>query len=179
MYGDAVVRESNGKLTLSRGPAFNGELEHWHFDTFRSVWRDRGMGKSLIAFNLGTDGKVAELKMDLGGAPTVFKRRPDMADTTAGIVLASSDIPTYLGRFESKAPPITIAVERLGDALQLNVPGQPAYTLVAVSRTRFKLTGPSVPAGFFLDYAMDGRAVKSVTLEQPSPRPSLTLTPVK
>jgi CubicO group peptidase (beta-lactamase class C family) len=179
MYGEAVVRESNGRLSITRGPAFTGDLEHWHFDTFRSTWRDRGMGKSLIAFGLGTNGKVDELKMDLGGAPTVFKKRPDMADTTAGVVLASSELPNYIGRFESKAPPITIAVERLGDALQLNVPGQPMYTLVPVTRTRFKLTGPSVPAGFFLDYAMDGRSIKSVTLEQPSPRPPLTLTPVK
>jgi hypothetical protein len=64
-------------------------------------------------------------------------------------------------------------------ALQLSVPGQPMYTLVPVSRTRFKFTGPNVPTGFFLDYAMDGKTIKSVTLEQPSPRPSLTLTPIK
>jgi hypothetical protein len=28
-------------------------------------------------------------------------------------------------------------------------------------------------------YTMDGNAVKSVTLEQPSPRPPLTLTPAR
>jgi hypothetical protein len=50
---------------------------------------------------------------------------------------------------------------------------------VPESTTRFKMTGPSVPAGFFLVYTMDGATVKAVTLEQPSPRPSLTLTPLK
>jgi hypothetical protein len=49
--------------------------------------------------------------------------------------------------------------------------------MVPVTSTRFKLVGPNVPAGFFLVYAMDGNRVKSVTLEQPSPRPPLTLTP--
>ena len=179
MYGETVVKESNGKLTISRGPAFQGELEHWHYDTFRSIWQSRAMGRSLIAFQLGTNGKVAELKMDLGGQSVDFTKRPEMADTTAGVVLASSDIATYVGRFESKAPPIVIAVERMGDALQLNVPGQPMYTLVPVTLTRFRLTGPNVPAGFFLDYALDGKTIKSVTLEQPSPRPSLTLTPIR
>jgi hypothetical protein len=41
--------------------------------------------------------------------------------------------------------------------------------------TRFKLVGPNIPAGFFLTFAVDGNAVKSVTLEQPAPRPPLTL----
>ncbi len=179
LYGETVVRENGGALQISRGPAFQGTLEHWHFDTFRASWRDRALGKSLIGFRLGTSGKVDELQLDLAGATVTFKRRPAMADTTAAVTLASGDFATYLGRFESKAPPIVIAVERLGEALQLNVPGQPAYTLVAVSRTRFRLTGPGIPDGFFLDYAMEGKAVRSVTLEQPAPRPSVTLTPVK
>jgi hypothetical protein len=34
-----------------------------------------------------------------------------------------------------------------------------------------------VPTGFFLDYTLEGGKVRSVTLVQPSPRPSLTLTP--
>jgi CubicO group peptidase (beta-lactamase class C family) len=179
MYGETVVAERGGTLRISRGPAFVGDLEHWHFDTFRAVWNNRAQGKTLVAFGLGTDGKVSELRIDLGGAPTTFRKRPPLADTTAGIVLASSELPTYLGRFESKAPPIAISVERVGDDLRLNVPGQPLYTLVPVTRTRFRLTGPNVPAGFFLDYAMDGRTIKSVTLEQPAPRPSLTLTPIR
>jgi hypothetical protein len=59
------------------------------------------------------------------------------------------------------------------------VPGQPAYTMVPETPTRFKLVGTNIPAGFYLTYTMDGGSVKSVTLEQPSPRPPLTLTPAK
>jgi CubicO group peptidase (beta-lactamase class C family) len=176
MYGEARVREENGRLSLQRGPAFLGELEHWHFDTFRSTWRDRTLGKTFVSFRLGATGKPEELAMDLGGAPTTFKRRPETADTTAGVVLAASDIRKYIGNFQSAAPPVVITVEEVGGRLRMTLSNQ-AFTMVPVTPTRFKLVGTNIPAGFFLVYAMDADKVKSVTLEQPAPRPSLTLSP--
>ncbi|HJU68337.1 MAG TPA: serine hydrolase [Gemmatimonadaceae bacterium] len=77
MYGDIRVRADGGKLKIDRGPAFQGELEHWHFDTFRARWAARSLGTSFVTFRLNAQGKVDELQMDLGGAPTNFKRRPD------------------------------------------------------------------------------------------------------
>ena len=179
MYGEARVREENGKLRLSRGPAFDAELEHWHFDTFRADWKSPVLGKSFVSFRLGPTGKVEELAMDLGGAPTAFKRRPEMADTTAGVTLAAADVRKYVGTFQSTAPPVVITVEEVGGRLRATVPGQPGLTMIPATPTRFKLVGPNIPAGFFLVYAMDGDTVKSITLEQPAPRPSLTLTPAR
>ncbi|MFN2563433.1 MAG: serine hydrolase [Gemmatimonadaceae bacterium] len=177
MYGEAHVRDEGGKLMLTRGPAFVADLEHWHFDTFRATWRARNLGKTFVSFRLGASGKAEEAVMDLGGAPTAFKRRPEMADTTAGVTLAAAELRKYLGNFQSAAPPVAITVEDVGGRLRLTVPGQPAYTMVPVTPTRFKLVGPNVPAGFFLSYTMNGTTVKSVTLEQPAPRPPLTLFP--
>jgi CubicO group peptidase (beta-lactamase class C family) len=179
MYGDARVSDEGSKLVLTRGPAFVADLEHWHFDTFRANWRARNLGRAFVSFRLGATGKAEELVMDLGGAPTAFKRRPEMADTTAGVTLAAADLRKYIGTFQSAAPPVSITVEEVGGRLRVTVPGQPQYTMVPVTPTRFKLVGPNVPAGFFLVYAMDGSAVKSVTLEQPAPRPPLTLTPAR
>jgi CubicO group peptidase (beta-lactamase class C family) len=179
MYGEARVSEAGGKLVLTRGPAFVGDLEHWHFDTFRTTWRARSLGRMFVSFRLGASGKAEELAMDLGGAPTTFKRRPEVADTTAGVTLAAADLRKYVGNFQSAAPPVVITVEEVGGRLRATVPGQPAFTMVPVTVTRFKLVGPNVPAGFFLVYAMDGSAVKTITLEQPAPRPPLTLTPAK
>jgi hypothetical protein len=179
MYGEARVREEGGKLVLTRGQSFEGDLEHWHFDTFRANWRARSLGRAFVSFRLGATGKAEELAMELGGAPTTFKRRPEVADTTAGVTLAATDLRKYLGNFQSAAPPVTITVEEVSGRLRVTVPGQPAYTMVPVTSTRFKLVGPNIPAGFFLVYTMDGNTVKSVTLEQPSPRPPLTLTPVR
>ena len=179
MYGEAVISERNGQLQISRGPAWQGMMEHWHFDTFRTDWGSPVLGKSLVTFRLSAAGKPDEFQIDLAGAPVTYKRRPALADTTAGVRIADAELNRYLGRFESKAPPIVVAVEKLGDRLQLAVPGQPAYTLVPESSTRFRMTGPNVPAGFFLVYDLDRGAVRSVTLEQPAPRPSLTLTPIR
>lgn len=177
MYGETKVSEQAGKLFITRSPAFEGELEHWHFDTFRSKWRQNLLGKTFVSFRLGPTGKTEELAIDMGGAPVTFKRRPEMADTTAGVRIAAADLPKYLGTFQSTAPPASVTVEKVGEHLKLTVPGQPAYTLVPVTATRFRLTGQNVPTGFFLDYTLEGGKVRSVTLVQPSPRPSLTLTP--
>jgi CubicO group peptidase (beta-lactamase class C family) len=179
MYCDASVREESGKLVLTRGPAFVADLEHWHYDTFRANWRARNLGRAFVSFRLGATGKAEELAMELGGAPTTFRRRPDVADTTAGVTLAAADLRKYVGNFQSAAPPVSVTVEEVGGRLRATVPGQPAYTMVPETATRFKLVGPNVPAGFFLAYTMDGNAVKSETLEQPAPRPPLTLTPAR
>src|SRR5918992_1331122 len=79
MYGEIRVRADSAKLRIDRGPAFQGALEHWHFDTFRARWAARSLGTSFVTFRLNAQGKVDELQMDLGGAPTNFKRRPEPA----------------------------------------------------------------------------------------------------
>ena len=35
LYGDVVVKEENGKLQLTFGPNWRGQLEHYHYDAFR------------------------------------------------------------------------------------------------------------------------------------------------
>jgi CubicO group peptidase (beta-lactamase class C family) len=64
MYGDTKLVMENGKLVLKRGPYFTGDLEHWHYDTFRVTWRDRQQGKSFISFRLNSQGKVEVMNME-------------------------------------------------------------------------------------------------------------------
>ena len=45
----------------------------------RFGWAARTLGTSFVTFRLNAQGKVDELQMDLGGAPTTFKRRPEPA----------------------------------------------------------------------------------------------------
>jgi CubicO group peptidase (beta-lactamase class C family) len=173
MYGDANVRFANGVLKMSYGTAFDGELEHWHYDTFRTKWNNRALGSNYVTFALGADGKVKSL--DFEGIGT-FNRRPEAADTTRKIVLAATDAGKLTGKFVSETPALTIDVTYDGE-LKLTVPGQPVYTLLADSPTRFRMTGNNVPAGFFVEYEMASGAVKSLKLIQPSPRPTLTFVP--
>jgi CubicO group peptidase (beta-lactamase class C family) len=83
MYGDVRVRAANNALHIDRGPAFQGELEHWHFDTFRSKWAAEMLGRSFVTFRLNAAGKVDELVLDMGGQPVAFKRRPEPGSTRA------------------------------------------------------------------------------------------------
>jgi CubicO group peptidase (beta-lactamase class C family) len=174
MYGEATVRSEGKKLVLRYGKMV-GDLEHWQHDAFRSLWRQRHQGKTLLTFGLDADGKVDEMKVEDLAA---FKRKPETSDTTPGVQLAEADLPRYTGSFTAKGLPVTAEVQVVGGRLKLTIEGQPPYTLVPVTPTRFRLTGPAdLPAGFFLDYSMAGDDVKSVTLVQPEPQPTLTLVP--
>ena len=175
MYGDVTVTDDNGTLRAKYGTAFDGTLEHWHYDTFRAKWNSRPLGKTFVTFALGADGKVKSL--DFEGVGT-FGRKPDAPDTTRKIVLAASEAGKLTGTFVSETPALSIEVSYDGE-LKLTVPGQPVYRLLADSPTRFRLTGTGIPAGFFLEYEIVNGAVKSVRLIQPSPRPTLTFVPKK
>jgi CubicO group peptidase (beta-lactamase class C family) len=75
MYGEVKVeQDESGKLILRCGRAFTGDLEHWHYDTFQAIWRDRTLGKSLVTFTLNSQGKVEAVKIP---NMTEFKRAPD------------------------------------------------------------------------------------------------------
>ena len=81
MYGDVkVAQDESGKLVVRYGPAFTGDLEHWHFDTFQATWRDRTLGKGLITFTLNSQGKVDAIKIQ---NMADFKRAPDKAPSVA------------------------------------------------------------------------------------------------
>lgn len=171
MYGEAKVSAENGKLRVTYGTMFDGELEHWHYDTFRATWKARSMGRTFLTFTLDADGKVKSLEF---GGLTTFGRKPDAADTTRKIVLAADEAGKLTGTFVSQTPAMTIEVQYVDGALQLTVPGQPVYTLLADSPTRFRLTGPpGMPAGFFVEYEVSGGSVRSLKLIQPTPRPTL------
>ncbi|HEX8284064.1 MAG TPA: serine hydrolase [Pyrinomonadaceae bacterium] len=88
MYGDAKVTEENGRLVvrLLPSPAYVGDLEHWHYDTFRIKWRDSVVypyPRGWVTFQLDPRGKVSEMKIDVPNPDfdfkeLEFKRSPDV-----------------------------------------------------------------------------------------------------
>ena len=58
MYGVTKVALENDKLVVRFGPNFTGDLEHWHYDTFRVTWRDQMQGKGFVNFKLNAQGKA-------------------------------------------------------------------------------------------------------------------------
>ncbi|HEX6184792.1 MAG TPA: serine hydrolase [Pyrinomonadaceae bacterium] len=78
MYGDAKVTEEQGRLVvrLLPSPAYVGDLEHWHFDTFRIKWRDSVVypyPRGWVTFVLDPQGKVSEMKIDVPNPDFDFK----------------------------------------------------------------------------------------------------------
>ena len=78
MFGDAKVTEEQGRLVVSflPSPYFVGDLEHWHFDTFRVKWRDSivyPFPRGFVTFTLNAQGKVDEMKIDVPNPDFDFK----------------------------------------------------------------------------------------------------------
>ena len=90
MFGDAQVSDENGKLVLRLVPApnFVGDLEHWHFDTFRVRWRESVVypfPKGFVTFSIDRQGRVAAMKIDVPNPDfnfdeLDFKRAADAQD---------------------------------------------------------------------------------------------------
>jgi CubicO group peptidase (beta-lactamase class C family) len=175
MYGDAVVKYANGTLRIEYGPAFQGELEHWHYDTFRAAWEGPTQGKAFVTFSIDGSATVAEAQVE---NIAEFRRVAPKADATPAVRVAAAELRKIVGRFGAKELPFAVDVQLVGDDLKVSVPGQPAYSMVPVTPTRFRLAGAGIPEGFYMDYTMEGGRVRSVRFEQPSPQPTLTLAPV-
>jgi CubicO group peptidase (beta-lactamase class C family) len=172
MYGDVKVeQDESGKLLVRYGPAFMGDLEHWHYDTFQAAWRDRGMGKSLVTFTLNAQGKVEAVKIQ---NMADFKRAPDKPPSVAGVTLSEADLRKFTGRYELKSPPLEMSVELVGGKLKAVIPGQPVASLVPVSSDRFTVEG--APISIFVQFKLAEGKVSSLTVEQGS-APPLTFTP--
>ena len=68
IYGDAVITEKDGKLSLSLQPApelFTGGLSHWHFDTFQWQHQDPFLEPGYITFSFDADHKVNGFRIEL------------------------------------------------------------------------------------------------------------------
>ncbi len=74
MYGEITVTEDAGVLSATFGAGFEGPLEHWHYDTFRSGWGNIPGEHEFLRFEIGTDGEVAVLHAEIEGSVAFLKR---------------------------------------------------------------------------------------------------------
>jgi len=81
LYGTIEIAEQADHLVARWGPAFTGDLTHWHFDTFKATWRDRGLGESYLTFSVDDEGKVASVEVREVGE---FKRSTPPPTRQAG-----------------------------------------------------------------------------------------------
>lgn len=66
VWGRLVVEATGNGLMLSIGnnPMLRGLLQHWHYDSFRAELGDGRQPPELVQFGLGSDGKVAEVRLE-------------------------------------------------------------------------------------------------------------------
>ena len=59
------------------------DLEHWHHDTFRAIWRNPAMREEFVWFTRGPTGEIDELHIDwnlraamlqVGAYPSSYRR---------------------------------------------------------------------------------------------------------
>ncbi len=72
-YGTAIVNLEKGHLALQLGnPNFIGDLEPWHDNTFRVVWREHVYDKSFVTFDLDAMGTPKTMRF--AEMPVHFER---------------------------------------------------------------------------------------------------------
>ena len=66
LYGDLTVTLENDKLVLrfTHTPSFTADLEPWHYDTFRTHWRDPVVTKGFVTFPLTAKAEIDALVFD-------------------------------------------------------------------------------------------------------------------
>jgi CubicO group peptidase (beta-lactamase class C family) len=73
LFGEMRLQRENGRLVLYYAPDYIADLEHWHHDTFRALWRRPGFGSAFVTFALDARGRPATIDVgDFG----VFRRNP-------------------------------------------------------------------------------------------------------
>lgn len=65
-YGKVEVLLSGKNLQLRFWDSndLTATLEHWHFDTFRAVWKNKAMREEFMQFHLDKNGKVGSLDFE-------------------------------------------------------------------------------------------------------------------
>jgi len=65
-YGKIEVKKKNNDLILHfwETEGLESKLEHWHYDTFRAIWKNPAQGMEFMQFHLGKDGAVEALDFE-------------------------------------------------------------------------------------------------------------------
>lgn len=161
-YGTVKITLPKDDLALS----FNeqeGKLEHWHYDVFRLQAKDGNPFTVLMQFHYNNEGDIDSLTipMEMATDPILFKRLPDPQLTSVPF------LKTLTGTYQLTEPAVVpVTVSLVGETLQIEVKGQPAYVLVPKpGKNTFKFR--DLP-GFQIRFVVEGNQVKRLLFLQPN-----------
>lgn len=74
-YGKIEVKKKGDDLVLHFWDAdgLEATLEHWHYDTFRAIWRNRAQREEFMQFELGENGTVEALTFEFVLRPMLLQ----------------------------------------------------------------------------------------------------------
>jgi CubicO group peptidase (beta-lactamase class C family) len=64
LFGEMRVTLEGDGLVLDYSPEYVADLQHWHQDIFRAVWRRPGAGRAFVTFSLDERGRIQSLQVD-------------------------------------------------------------------------------------------------------------------
>jgi CubicO group peptidase (beta-lactamase class C family) len=74
LYGEMRFEREGNRLVLYYAPDYVADLEHWHHDTFRAVWRRPGFGTAFVTFALDARARPVSVQVEDFGE---FRRQRD------------------------------------------------------------------------------------------------------
>ena len=121
-YGTGTVTLHDGKLHL-RFIGFEGQLDHWQFDSFTVAIDDPYLRayKSTVVFGLDDFGEPSQLTLVIVGGLRLklTRKHPE----PPAIDVPVEELRRYEGRFESVLAAWRIAIDLIGGSLKASVPG--------------------------------------------------------
>lgn len=74
-YGKITVKSNQGKLELHfwDDEDLIADLEHWHYDTFRAVWRNKAQREEFLNFGVDKEAKVKTLDFEFVLRPMLLQ----------------------------------------------------------------------------------------------------------
>jgi hypothetical protein len=156
-YGNVTVGSDDDGLTF-RYNAFEGSLEHWHYDVFRV--EDGDAEGTMLTFNTNSRGDVEEVSIPFEATvdPIRFERLPPAR-------LSDPDfLKTLVGDYDLTGAVCKVRL-RGATTLTVTVPGQPTYVLEPYRRTEFSLQGVT---GYSVRFSVEGDAVTGLAFVQPN-----------
>lgn len=74
-YGKIEVKKTNENLVIHFWDDLDlqAKLEHWHFDTFRAVWKNPAQREEFMQFHMGKNGKIEALDFEFVLRPMLLQ----------------------------------------------------------------------------------------------------------
>ncbi|MFH1687592.1 MAG: serine hydrolase [bacterium] len=159
-YGELVVSSPDEKKLRVTFNNMSGDLEHYHYDIFRSEFAEAPHLKLLFTFTTGLSGDVEQVRVPLEPmvGDIVFERRPPPELSEPDSLIKYTGLYSLSGQ--------TIRFELKGDVLVGILPGQPTYELKPYRRHEFRIADLNGYAVEFL--ANKAGLIEQVLFKQPN-----------